>query len=685
VADDALDAGAIAADAIGASELAANAITSSEVADGAVDSGAFATTAGSFPALGITDQGTAQAVTSTTIQLRSAAAFADDEIVGGTVLITGGTTGVGQSRTITDYVSSTDTATVATWTTTPTGTITYEVFGTAAGSAGSVTISAGGITASSFANDAITAAVIAADAIGASELATDAVGAAELATDAIGAAELATDAIGAAELAASAIGASEIADGGITSTEFGTGAITATVVAADAIGASELAADSITASEVAIGAIAADAFAAGAIDAAAIATDAIGAAEIAADAITSAEVADGTIDAASIAADAITAAKIATDAIGAAEVAADAVGASEIAADAIGASELATDALGAAEVAAAAFTSDAFDTTAGSYFALQIVDQGTAQAVTGTTIRLRSAAAFADDELIGSRVLIVSATTGVGQTREISDYVSATDTATVAAWTTTPTGTITYQVLSDVATGSGGGLDAAGVRSAIGMASADLDTQLAAIESGVALNTGAITTSTFASGAIDAAAIAANAIGASEVADGAVDAGAIAADAIGASEVATDAIGDAELAADAVTAIQSGLSTLDAAGVRSAVGLATNNLDTQLTAIDDYVDAELASVLAATVLGSGTADSGTTLTMVDAARTEAVADYWKGAALLITSGSIAGQARCVTAFNASSDTLTVKPAFTAAVGTNTYLLVRDTNCAGVAP
>lgn len=40
------------------------------------------------------------------------------------------------------------------------------------------------------------------------------------------------------------------------------------------------------------------------------------------------------------------------------------------------------------------------------------------------------------------------------------------------------------------------------------------------------------------------------------------------------------------LAADAVTEIQSGLSTLDAAGVRTAVGLATANLDTQLGAID---------------------------------------------------------------------------------------------------
>jgi hypothetical protein len=54
---------------------------------------------------------------------------------------------------------------------------------------------------------------------------------------------------------------------------------------------------------------------------------------------------------------------------------------------------------------------------------------------------------------------------------------------------------------------------------------------------------------------------------------------------IGASTLATDTITAAKVAADAVTEIQSGLSTLDAAGVRSAIGLASANLDTQLDAL----------------------------------------------------------------------------------------------------
>lgn len=108
---------------------------------GAVASGAI--TAAALDAtvqarLGIVAYGTAQAVTGTTIQLASASTFADDELLGAVVVITGGTTGVGQSRMITDYVSSTDTATVDAWTTTPTGTITYVVFAAAPASAISV-------------------------------------------------------------------------------------------------------------------------------------------------------------------------------------------------------------------------------------------------------------------------------------------------------------------------------------------------------------------------------------------------------------------------------------------------------------------------------------------------------------------------------------------------------------------
>lgn len=66
--------------------------------------------------------------------------------------------------------------------------------------------------------------------------------------------------------------------------------------------------------------------------------------------------------------------------------------------------------------------------------------------------------------------------------------------------------------------------------------------------------------------------------------------GAMAAAVVTAAAIATDAIDADAIAADAVTEIQSGLSTLNAAGIRTAVGLASANLDTQLAAIDSVTD-----------------------------------------------------------------------------------------------
>lgn len=81
------------------------------------------------------------------------------------------------------------------------------------------------------------------------------------------------------------------------------------------------------------------------------------------------------------------------------------------------------------------------------------------------------------------------------------------------------------------------------------------------------------------------------------VATGGISAASFAAGAIDASAIATDAIGSNELAASAITEIQAGLSTLDAAGVRAAVGLASANLDTQLSTIAGYIDTEIATLL----------------------------------------------------------------------------------------
>lgn len=145
---------------------------------------------------------------------------------------------------------------------------------------------------------------------------------------------------------------------------------------------------------------------------------------------------------------------------------------------------------------------------------------------------------------------------------------------------------------------------------------------------------GAITAAAIATGAIDADAIAADAV--AEIADGVWDeaqSGHVTAGTFGrfldaqvanvetdtqdiqgrlpaalvsgridasVGAMATDVLTSTALAASAVTEIQSGLSTLDAAGVRSAVGLAAANLDTQLSTIDDFLDTEVAAIKAKT-------------------------------------------------------------------------------------
>ena len=83
--------------------------------------------------------------------------------------------------------------------------------------------------------------------------------------------------------------------------------------------------------------------------------------------------------------------------------------------------------------------------------------------------------------------------------------------------------------------------------------------------------------------------------------------------------MAADTLTATALAASAVTEIQSGLSTLDAAGVRTAVGLASANLDTQLTAIDDYIDTEVAAIKAKTDnLPASPAATGDAMTLTSA-------------------------------------------------------------------
>jgi hypothetical protein len=242
----------------------------------------------------------------------------------------------------------------------------------------------------------------------------------------------------------------------------------------------------------------------------------------------------------------------------------------------------------------------------GAIPALGIIDNGTAQSASSTTLVLRSAAAFANDEVIGASLLITGGSAGVGQSRLITDYVNSTDTATVEAWTTTPTGTITYVIFGTAAGSGASGLDAAGVRTALGMSSANLDTQLSTIDTVV--DAILVDTGTTLDGRIPAALV-----------SGRMDAsvGAMAANVITAAATATDF----------TTEVTSGLAT--AAGVTSATGsLATA---ANLATVAGYLDTEIAAILADTnELQTDWANGGRLDVILDARSSQATVDTIAG-------------------------------------------------------
>lgn len=78
---------------------------------------------------GLIGTGTAQSVTATTVVLDASFPWADDDLIGALIQVCSATQGYCQTKTVTDYVASTDTVTVDTFNTTPAGTTIYRIYG----------------------------------------------------------------------------------------------------------------------------------------------------------------------------------------------------------------------------------------------------------------------------------------------------------------------------------------------------------------------------------------------------------------------------------------------------------------------------------------------------------------------------------------------------------------------------
>lgn len=113
--------------------------------------------------------------------------------------------------------------------------------------------------------------------------------------------------------------------------------------------------------------------------------------------------------------------------------------------------------------------------------------------------------------------------------------------------------------------------------------------------------------------------------------------------------------------------------------------------------VDDVWDENLASHFAAGSAGeildnlegaAGTAEAGSSSTLIvdTANRTETETDYWQHSLVLMTSGPNVGQIRRIVAFNFTTDTITVAPAFKSAVATgNTYVILSTALADGLRP
>lgn len=245
--------------------------------------------------------------------------------------------------------------------------------------------------------------------------------------------------------------------------------------------------------------------------------------------------------------------------------------------------------------------------TAGTFGqAAQGIRSGTAQAGAAGTITL-DASASATDDFYNDAWVFITGGTGVGQVRMISDYVGSTKVASIVPnWATNPDATSVFIVLpgarSDIHMVRGSALNT--------LVGGRMDSDVGAMQAGV------VTAAAIATDAIDSDAIAASAV--TEIQSGLATQASvdtiddfldteIAAILADTNELQTDWAdgGRLDLILDDAAADEA----LDAAGIRAAVGLASANLDTQLTAIDDLIDTEVAAIksdTAAILLDTGT-------------------------------------------------------------------------------
>jgi hypothetical protein len=196
-------------------------------------------------------------------------------------------------------------------------------------------------------------------------------------------------------------------------------------------------------------------------------------------------------------------------------------------------------------------TLDAFHTDTNPLFG--IVRRGTAQSATSTSLVIDSAASFGDDVLNGMTMMACGSTQGYCQSRVATGYTGSSDTATVDAWSVTPSGTITFYTYGTAPSSGGGG----GGATAQEIWEYETRTLTAFDEDSMTID---------------------------------IDGTAVGAVASVTGNVGGNVTGSVGSVSGNVGGTVNGLTATAQGHVRTAVGLSTANLDTQLSTIDNVAD-----------------------------------------------------------------------------------------------
>ncbi len=304
--------------------------------------------------------------------------------------------------------------------------------------------------------------------------------------------------------------------------------------------------------------------------------------------------------------------------------------------------------------------------TTGGGTGLTALAADTAQSGSASGIVIAAVEAFADDVLIGNTICIHTGT-GAGQCRHISDNALSGDSlVTEPDWVTNPGADSQYEIiLGSVNVSVWDGTD---ITTALETSADIADAVLLELVADHKGTTGSLA-DVIDDIIVDTVEIGANGLGLTAITDQTDSLTFTVANQVDSNPLSIS--GDATAANNLELQYDTtGLTGNTFPAAQLALATAQSDLDTLTDALTPI---------------SGTADSGSTTTMVDEVRDEADADYWaKGIAIVFTSGTLDGQSACVYDFTVGSPaTLTFRPAVTQAVTTHTYILLTHPTCGGV--